>query len=376
MGAACRKPTAAAESEPNSPTSPTSPSTVKPLYSWKLRNASARRAAKRESDSYRFFADNLSDDASKEALEKCLRLWAHGSTADGILHFRQFAVAFGLKYDSQVEALCRIFDEDESDSISFREFVYGLSKFADPSVDSNVKFAFQLMDANGSGVLEEHEIVHMMRAALSSPQYGPPHNPVRQQTDNTYRCPIHAAVLDVMRSTGRNSINLSQFMLLCMRYPRLFAPAKFIYEHLQRVSDFPAAVIKALPPQAQARLLIDLSKPIPAAGKPVSSFGHLYELETTEKPRAEEAEKKRHRTASLGSSVRRMRSGSVRLTAMLDERKKSTLNGLIRDDPDKRLSPAPLSPRQSSLPAPPHPPPEQDDETKGRRPRSSSVTNF
>ena len=189
--------------------------------------------------------------------------------------------------------------QDNSDHISFREFVYGLSKFghsrcaacvradASPvashlcSMDSNIKFAFLLLDSDRSGSLEEHEIVPALRSALASPQYGRPHAGVSNQVDINYKCPIRAAVVAIMAASGREHVTLKEFRMLCTRYPRLFLPARFIYEHLYKVAARPTEVVDALPLSAQATLLKHLNHPIPPEGSGCSSFDHYYNMDAT-----------------------------------------------------------------------------------------------
>jgi Ca2+-binding EF-hand superfamily protein len=222
------------------------------------------------------------------------------------LNYRSFSAAFGLTYDHQVEQLCKIFDQvrggpatalcpshcalthlrtafpqDNSNHISFREFMYGLSKFGHSSMDGNIKFAFLLLDTDRSGSLEEHELVPQLRVALSSPQYGKIHNPVSYQVDINYRCPIQAAVLQVMRTSGRTHITHKEFQVLCWRYPRLFAAAKFIYEHLYKVAKPPMEILDAMSLDAQAELLTFLNRPIPPSGKTCTSFDHYYHEDST-----------------------------------------------------------------------------------------------
>ena len=152
-------------------------------------------------------------------------------------------------------------------------------------MDSNIKFAFLLFDEDRSGNLEEHELVPQLRAALASPQYGPTHTPTSNQQDINYRCPIQHAVLQVMRASGRTHISLKEFQTLCWRYPRLFMPAKFIYEHLYKVARAPMEVVDALSWKSQAELLNFLNRPIPPAGQSCTSFDHYYHEDATKETR-------------------------------------------------------------------------------------------
>lgn len=159
--------------------------------------------------------------------------------------------------------------------------MYGLSKFGHSSMDSNIKFALLLLDTDRSGSLEEHELVPQLRMALSSPQYGKIHNPVSHQVDINYRCPIQGAVLQVMRTSGRTHLTHKEFQVLCWRYPRLFAPAKYIYEHLYKVAKAPTEILDAMSLDAQAELLTFLNRPIPPSGKSCTSFDHYYHEDAT-----------------------------------------------------------------------------------------------
>ncbi|XP_076766799.1 NADPH oxidase [Xylocopa sonorina] len=60
----------------------------------------------------------------------------------------------------------QIFDKDNSGTISLQEFLDAMHQFAGKSPDDKIKFLFKVYDIDGDGLIQLHELEHVMRACM------------------------------------------------------------------------------------------------------------------------------------------------------------------------------------------------------------------
>ena len=176
------------------------------------------------------------------------------------LSYTSFARMFRLELDQQTQTLCKTFDSDCSGSIGFREFVYGLSKFSEDSFDSELRFAFRLFDLDGSGSLEKHEAILVLREAMNSDlsQYGAKALP--EKFDSTQRDIIRQLVDQISTQTGKDNLGWVEFQMICTRAPRIYQPARFLFQLMNRFSKYPYRVVESLSPDALKTLVTGIGR--------------------------------------------------------------------------------------------------------------------
>lgn len=135
-------------------------------------------------------------------------------------------------------------------------FIYGLSKFHDESFENEVHFAFGLFDLDGSGRLEEHEALLVMRDAVRSELTGR----VEESVSHTQEMQLRHVIEDVLKQTGKDSISITEFAIICNRAPRVYHGAKILYEHLSKLSKSPHRVITALKEEALQQLIKSIGR--------------------------------------------------------------------------------------------------------------------
>jgi hypothetical protein len=144
--------------------------------------------------------------------------------------------------------------------------------------ESEVRFAFSLYDTDGSGSLEEHEAVAVLRSALMSDvsHYG--HRSLHEhEQDPQSRCPVRGLVEDVLVHSGQSCMSLREFELLVARVPRVFLPAQWIYQHLHKFSAAPKRLIASLSDDKLRELINRLGHPMPPDDNlRDSGFSHYY----------------------------------------------------------------------------------------------------
>ena len=130
-------------------------------------------------------------------------------------------------------------------------FVYGLSKFHTDSFDAEVQFAFRLFDLDGSGALEPHEALIVLRDALRSELVGG----VAEELSRTQEGHLKKVLEEVVQQTGREVLGPTEFAMVCIRAPRVYLSAKLLYQKLCKLSKDPCKVVMALSPEARHKLL-------------------------------------------------------------------------------------------------------------------------
>ena len=153
-----------------------------------------------------------------------------------------------MKDDHYSQTLCKIFDSDNSGRIGLREFVYNLSKFGHTTFAQEVAFAYRLYDLDGSGALDANECILALREAMRSDlsQYG--QRGALPKTDLAQKDSIRALVDEVQQRRGTDEIRMAEFELMCARLPRIFLPAKFLFQCVSRMAGNATRLVAALPP--------------------------------------------------------------------------------------------------------------------------------
>ena len=112
-------------------------------------------------------------------------------------------------------------------------------------------FAFRLFDLDGSGALEPHEALIVLRDALRSEIVGG----VAEELSKTQEKHLRKVLEDVAKQTGRDTLGPTEFAMVCTRAPRVYQSAKLLYEKLCRLSKEPCKVVMALSPDARQQML-------------------------------------------------------------------------------------------------------------------------
>ena len=103
-------------------------------------------------------------------------------------------------------------DRDASGEIDWREFVVGMSQFAEMSREDRVVFAFKMFDRDNNGTIDRDEITRIVRSTAPSwvqPQW------LSRRVDELYDS------LSLKRNTD---IDLETFLLLAEDHPEVIAP--------------------------------------------------------------------------------------------------------------------------------------------------------
>jgi Ca2+-binding EF-hand superfamily protein len=105
------------------------------------------------------------------------------------------------------------FDREGAGEIDWKEFVVGLSQFAEMSREDRVRFAFTMYDRNKSGTIDREELTRIVRS--TAPSWTQPQWVIRR-VDELYES------LSLQKDSD---IDLETFFILAEEYPELIAPA-------------------------------------------------------------------------------------------------------------------------------------------------------
>eukprot|EP00033_Pygsuia_biforma_P000206 GCRY01000258.1.p1 GENE.GCRY01000258.1~~GCRY01000258.1.p1 ORF type:complete len:235 (+),score=15.79 GCRY01000258.1:333-1037(+) len=86
---------------------------------------------------------------------------------DGVIGFKEFQTALGLKDIPLVTRIFNVFDVDRSATIDFREFTRALSIMSPRgTLEEKLLFSFQIYDSDRDGNIDREELAVMLKAAL------------------------------------------------------------------------------------------------------------------------------------------------------------------------------------------------------------------
>ncbi|XP_038218084.1 NADPH oxidase 5 [Zerene cesonia] len=110
------------------------------------------------------------------------------------------------------ERVFQIFDEDNSGTISQREFIAAVHRFGRQSPEEKIRFLFKVYDLDGDGLIQHRELLHVMRACMheNGMQFSP-----RQLLELT------AALFDDAGGGARGAITCDDLRAQLARHPGL-----------------------------------------------------------------------------------------------------------------------------------------------------------
>eukprot|EP00752_Nemacystus_decipiens_P017937 g16080.t1 len=129
--------------------------------------------------------------------------------------------ALDMKQSKFTKRIFRIFDEDGSGSVDFREFVMSLWNYCTLSKAALIMFAFDLYDNDNSGEIDLAEVELLLREV-----YG------REFPSNTQAQAIMAKLRGGDVGMERN-INVDQFREFCRTHPAVLYPAFVLQTQMQ-----------------------------------------------------------------------------------------------------------------------------------------------
>ena len=227
---------------------------------------------------------------NRELAEEVYDIYYEGvPDAQGQLDHDGFCRALGLGRDAYTNRLVRIFDLDNSGQVGFREFVYGLSKFASEDFERVVQFAYRLFDLDGDGTLDKDELYQALKNALrtdpSKYTLAPPKvrrvvKGVRAQVKPKVRRSLKEVKTgagnqewsQVVRSDPqlrkevddlagrRQSLSYVDFQVIVSHQPRLMQAAQYLYLAMQSRADAAAAIMEEMSEDAEGKLLESLNR--------------------------------------------------------------------------------------------------------------------
>jgi len=136
----------------------------------------------------------------------------------GQIKLKQFYRYFNFGQLELVNAAFKLFDEDGSGKIDFREFVISVWNFCSYNPKNLGIFAFSLFDHDNSNVLDIMEVRNLVDSV-----YGENHGNQRVER-----------VLKLLDADGNGQINLQEFILYNKKYPILLYPAFQIQSTIRR----------------------------------------------------------------------------------------------------------------------------------------------
>ncbi|CAM9201691.1 unnamed protein product [Ectocarpus sp. 12 AP-2014] len=129
--------------------------------------------------------------------------------------------ALDMKQSKFTKRIFRIFDEDGSGSVDFREFVMSLWNYCTLSKAALIMFAFDLYDNDNSGEIDIGEVELLLKEV-----YG------REFQSNTHAQTIMAKLRGSELGLARN-INVDQFREFCRTHPAVLYPAFVLQTQMQ-----------------------------------------------------------------------------------------------------------------------------------------------
>ena len=105
--------------------------------------------------------------------EELLALYEHfkfisaSKDADGVIDLEEWLQALELRDSAFSRRIFQAFDDDNNGTISFQEFVVGLSVFSPRStLEEKLDLSFRIYDMDGDGSIDKSELYAILRASL------------------------------------------------------------------------------------------------------------------------------------------------------------------------------------------------------------------
>jgi len=133
----------------------------------------------------------------------------HGAPAQ--IDHKSFCRLLNLTPNAITQRMFSLFDHDKSGSIDTKEFLVGISAYADSTKDDKIKFAFSLFDEDGSGKISLAELMKIMKATHLASSAKQIQKKAEQILKNG----------DVDRD---GMLSYEEFVNVCKAYPNLLFP--------------------------------------------------------------------------------------------------------------------------------------------------------
>eukprot|EP00771_Trimastix_marina_P000259 gnl/Trimastix_PCT/1270.p1 GENE.gnl/Trimastix_PCT/1270~~gnl/Trimastix_PCT/1270.p1 ORF type:complete len:191 (-),score=61.84 gnl/Trimastix_PCT/1270:97-669(-) len=107
------------------------------------------------------------DELELNQLHQKFREISMSISPDGLIDKHEFTQALGLQDNLFTDRIFQLFDENSDGSISFNEFIIGLSVFCKKgTLEEKLLFSFNIYDFDGDGNIDRDELYRILRSSL------------------------------------------------------------------------------------------------------------------------------------------------------------------------------------------------------------------
>jgi len=134
----------------------------------------------------------------------------------GTIDYYEFLQVMEEEDHPLMRRMFELFDVDKSGNVELKEFVVGLSNYTSASKQDKLKFAFMMFDEDGSGFIERHELVKILKSTF------------RQDQAAAWEVDFEQKATDILIGLGLGPdgrISYEKFMELAKTQPNLLYPA-------------------------------------------------------------------------------------------------------------------------------------------------------
>ncbi|KNC47035.1 calcineurin B [Thecamonas trahens ATCC 50062] len=154
--------------------------------------------------------------------EELLALYEHfkyisaSKDNDGVIDLEEWLQALELRDSTFSRRIFQAFDEDANGTISFREFVLGLSVFSPRStIEEKLDLSFRIYDIDGDGHIDKEELFQILKASLlENYMMDLSDDQMRELVDNTF------AETDV---NGDGLISFEEYRDMVISHPEILS---------------------------------------------------------------------------------------------------------------------------------------------------------
>ncbi|KAF4680055.1 hypothetical protein FOZ62_017944, partial [Perkinsus olseni] len=134
----------------------------------------------------------------------------------GVIDYAQFCQILERDGSGQMEAIFKLFDNEESGSVDVREFLVGMCNFTSITGIERMRFAFMLFDEDATGSIGKEELGKIIRANLACSR-------------GSRKSNLNRRVRAVLAAAGPNAtreerIQLQDLIRVCRSNPGLLFP--------------------------------------------------------------------------------------------------------------------------------------------------------
>jgi len=150
---------------------------------------------------------------SGESLRKSFtRYKAADRDGSGMVQFAEFCEILGVDATKEAEDLFNLIDLDRSGTIDILETLIGLSTCTNAPKEEKLKYAFQVFDVNGDGVITRDELIKILKANHHSSNAGD----VQRKADT---------IMSQADADGDGVMNYEEFLVVNKKFPSVMYPA-------------------------------------------------------------------------------------------------------------------------------------------------------